>query len=202
MIDWIKEIDFNLVLAINGANSPFLDSLMWAISGKFIWFPMYLFLFILVYLKYSLNHAIWFTVFGIAAVGLSDFTSTHLFKEVIMRPRPSHTLILGDQLHFYQIKPGDLYKGGAYGFFSGHAANSTVIALMFIQQLRSKFKYITPILIFWVFLVCYSRIYLGVHFPTDILAGVIWGTSIALLFHWVYRKTILKPKNQLKANFN
>ncbi len=200
MIDWIREIDFNLLLAINGAHSSFLDTLMWGISGKFIWFPMYIFLFVLVYLKYPLKHAVWFTLFGIAAVGLCDFTSTHLFKEAIMRPRPSHTFLLQDQLHYYQIKPGDLYRGGAYGFISGHASNSTVIALMFIQQLRSYYKYITPILIFWVLIVCYSRMYLGVHFPTDIVGGIIWGALIALLFYWVYRKVILKPENHIQPH--
>lgn len=192
MIDWLKEIDQNILLAINGANSPALDVFMWWVSEKIVWFPLYLFLFILVYKKYSLKYAIWFTVFGFAAVGLCDFTTTHLFKYPIARYRPSHHLYIGELLHFYEYKPGHVYKGGMYGFVSGHSSNSTLIALMFIQQLRSYYKYITPLLILWVLLVVYSRMYLGVHYPSDIIGGMIWGSALAFGIHWIYRKVILK----------
>src|SRR5690554_6916350 len=107
MIEWLKEIEQSTLLFINGMHTPFLDTLMWWISDKFVWFPFYIVLFILVYIKYSLRKAIWFTIIGFAAVGFADFTATYLFKYNIARYRPSHHLILGDKLHFYQIKPGD-----------------------------------------------------------------------------------------------
>lgn len=192
MIEWLKEIEQSILIGINGAHSPFLDYLMWWISNTPIWFPFYLFLFVLVYSKYSLKHAIWFTVFGLAAVGVADFTANFGFKHTIMRYRPSHHTTLGEQLRYYEFKPEEFYKGGQYGFISGHATNSFAIAVMFLQQLKGKIKYIVPILLLWAMLVSYSRMYLGVHYPTDIIGGAIWGSSIALLFHWVYRKTILK----------
>jgi undecaprenyl-diphosphatase len=192
MIEWLKEIEQTILISINSTHSPFLDWLMWWISDKFIWFPFYLLLFVLVYLKYSLKHALWFTVFGFAAVGLADFTANFGFKHTFMRYRPSHHLTLGEKLRFYEMKPSEFYKGGQYGFISGHATNSFVIAVMFIQQLKPKIKFITPILLFWALIVCYSRMYLGVHYPTDIIGGALWGSGIALLFHWIYRKTILK----------
>ena len=191
MIEWLKEIEQNVLLAINGAHTPFLDELMWLVSDKFIWFPFYLLLFVFVYIKYSLKHALWFTLFGFAAVALADSTANFVFKHTIMRYRPSHHLTLGEQLRYHEIKPGDFYKGGQYGFISGHATNSFVIAVMFILQLRPKMKYITPILLFWALIVSYSRMYLGVHYPTDIIGGAIWGSSIAFLFHWFYKRTIL-----------
>ena len=192
MIEWLKEIEQTVLIAINGTHSPALDYLMWWISDKFIWFPFYIFLFVLVYTKYSLKHALWFTAFGLAAVGLADFTANFGFKHTIMRYRPSHHLTLGEQLRFHEIRPDQFYKGGKYGFISGHATNSFAIAVMFLQQLKSKIKFIVPILLFWAILVSYSRMYLGVHYPTDILGGALWGSSIALLAHWIYRKTILK----------
>lgn len=192
MIEWLKEIEQTVLIGINSTHSPFLDWLMWWVSDKFIWFPFYLFLFVLVYIKYSLKHALWFTLFGFAAVGLADFTANYGFKHTFMRYRPSHHLTLGEQLRFHEIKPGDIYKGGQYGFISGHATNSFVIAVMFLLQLKSKIKYIVPILLFWAILVSYSRMYLGVHYPTDIIGGAIWGSGVALLFHFIYRKTILK----------
>src|SRR5690554_2738427 len=80
MIEWLKEIEQNVLLAINGAHTPFLDELMWLVSDKFIWFPFYLLLFVFVYLKYSLKHALWFTLFGFAAVALADSTANFGFK--------------------------------------------------------------------------------------------------------------------------
>lgn len=198
MIEWIQHIDSTLILLINHANTPFWDEFMWIVSEKLTWFPLYLLLFILVYKKYSLKHAIWFTVFGLAAVGFCDFTTTYGVKNTVMRLRPSHNPALSSQLHFYAIDAHNLYKGGNYGFFSGHAANSMLIALMFIQQLKEQSKYLIPLLLFWVALVCYSRMYLGVHYPSDILCGLIWGTLIAFLFHWMYRKIILR--NNLDNN--
>lgn len=195
MLDWIQHIDHSLILLINHANTPFLDQVMWIVSGKLTWFPLYLLLFILVYRKYSLKAAIWFTVFGLLAVGFCDAVTTYGVKYNVMRLRPSHNPVLTAQLHYYAIDAHNLYKGGSYGFFSGHAANSMTIALFFILQLRNYYKYIFIPLIFWVLLVCYSRMYLGVHYPTDILCGLLWGTCVALLFHWIYRKLVLRNGN-------
>jgi len=188
MIDWLKEIEQQILIAINGANTPSLDVFMWTVSEKLTWFPFYLLLFYFVYKKYTLKHAIVFTLVGFAAVGFCDATTTYVFKYNIARYRPSHHLWLGEQLRFYEYRPGHFYKGGQYGFFSGHAANSTIIAVMFVKQLKPFYKYITPILISWVLLVSYSRMYLGVHYPTDILAGMIYGILVGSMFYWIYRK--------------
>lgn len=146
MIEWLEQIDQQIIVFINGLHSPFFDELMWYISSKFLWFPFYILLFVLVYIKFSLRSAIIFTLFGFAAVGLADFLATFVFKEGIARYRPSHNLHIRHLLHFYEFKPGEFYQGGQYGFVSGHATNSFVIALMFIQRLRYSFKWITPLL--------------------------------------------------------
>jgi undecaprenyl-diphosphatase len=188
MIEWIEKIDQELLLFINGLHNPFLDEIMWAISGKLIWFPLYIFLFILVFRKTPTKQSIWFVVFGLAAVGLADFTATFGFKEMIGRYRPSHHLVLGDMLHYYEFKPGEFYKGGIHGFVSGHATNSFAIAVMFSLRLRKHFKYITILMLLWATLVSYSRMHLGVHYPTDIIGGAILGTTISFIMYWIYLK--------------
>lgn len=195
MIEWIEQLDRNLLLFINGLHTPWLDELMWAVSGKLIWFPLYIFLFILVFRKTSMKNGIWFVIFGLATVGLADFTATFGFKEMIGRYRPSHNLVLGELLHYYEIKPGDLYKGGIHGFVSGHATNSFAIATMFSLRLRPYYKHITLILVGWAILVSYSRMHLGVHYPTDILGGAILGVLVSLIMYTIYKQVIkLKPQ--------
>ncbi len=195
MIEWLEHLDQQLLIFINGLHTPALDDIMWIISSKFFWFPFYIFLFVLVYIKFSLRTAILFTLFGFAAVGLADFLATFVFKEMIARYRPSHNQNIGHLLHFYEFKPNELYKGGQYGFVSGHATNSFVIAMMFIQRLKSSFKWIAPFLILWALVVCYSRMYLGVHYLSDIIGGAILGTLIAFIFYRIYSRVTLKTKN-------
>lgn len=187
MIEWLEQIDQQLLVAINGWRSPFWSEVMWTISNKFVWFPLYILLFVLVYVKYSIRAAILFTLFGFAAVGLADFTATYIFKEGVARYRPSHHETLQHLLFFYEMKPGELYKGGQYGFVSGHATNSFVIAVMFSLRLRASFSWIAPILLIWACTVAYSRIYLGVHYPSDIFGGALLGTLIAILIYKLYQ---------------
>jgi undecaprenyl-diphosphatase len=195
MIEWLEHLDQQILIFINGMHTPFFDDLMWYISSKFLWFPFYIFLFVLVYIKFSLRKAILFTLFGFAAVGLADFLATFVFKEMIARYRPSHNQNFGHLLNFYEFKPGELYKGGQYGFVSGHATNSFVIAMMFIQRLRSSFKWVAPVLLTWAVIVCYSRMYLGVHYLSDIIGGAMLGTFIALIFYRLYTLATRQTKN-------
>lgn len=192
IITWLKFIDKEILLFINGMNNPFLDELMWLLTGKFIWFPMYLFLFYLVYRKTTLKQFILFAAIGIAFVGLSDLIATHGLKYNIARYRPSHNIDLQGLLHFYEIKPGDLYKGGQYGFVSGHATNSFMIAIYFSLFLRQFYKKIMLLMIIWALVVCYTRVYLGVHYPSDIIGGISLGMTLAIISNWLYRKFSIK----------
>ena len=191
MIEWLESIDREIVLAVNGMHSPFLDELMWLISGRLTWVPLYLYLFFIVLKKIGSKKAVVFLVFVLLSVAFSDLISVHLFKNVFLRYRPSHNLLIMDQLHFYQEAHGKFYRGGEYGFISSHAANFfaiiTCVSLLFGEKKR-KLKFI---LIAIGLIICLSRIYLGVHYLSDVLVGALVGSLVAfLLFQAGFKKII------------
>lgn len=192
MLDYFEAIDHSIVLAINSLHSPLLDEIMWLISGKIIWIPMYLFLIYLSYQHFGKKNTIYFVLLVIAAIALSDLVSSKIIKETVERYRPSHNLELAPKLHFYKQKNGEYYQGGEYGFVSSHAAN--FFALAFIVGLIFKEK--APKLIYTLFtiaiLVGLSRIYLGVHYLSDILGGALVGLTISyLIWKFVWLKRIV-----------
>jgi undecaprenyl-diphosphatase len=180
MIDWLEQIDRQVVLSVNGLHTPLLDQVMWLISSRLIWVPFYIFLLVLVYRSKKTVATILFLVSILLLVVVSDYLSVHAFKEVFQRYRPSHNLMLIDKLHFYKLSDGQYYKGGQYGFISSHAANFASITTFFILYMREvklKWMFFIPMI-----LVGFSRIYLGVHYLSDILVGYLYGGILAYIF--------------------
>ena len=192
MMEWLETIDQTIVLSINSLHTPWLDEIMWLISGKLTWIPLYIALLYYAYKKLGPLYCLYFILILIASIVLSDLIASKVIKEIVGRYRPSHHLILEKKLHFYQISPGNLYQGGQYGFVSSHAANffamATFYGLVFSKIYPKALLYLFLI----AFLVSFSRIYLGVHYLTDIIGGAIVGSSVALLL-W---KTIWSKRIQ------
>ena len=162
---------------INGHNSEWLDTLMWTISSARTWLPLYVMLIALVAYKFrSWKMAILIIIGFVVAVGLSDFVCSGILKPWVCRLRPTHEPAL-DPLHLVNG-----YTGGRYGFCSSHAANTMSVALLFSQLYKNK--YATIGLMTWVALNCYSRMYLGAHYPTDIICGLLIGSLWAVLIWW------------------
>ncbi|MCB0802104.1 MAG: phosphatase PAP2 family protein [Flavobacteriales bacterium] len=181
-MEFIKHIDQELLLLLNSFHSESFDSIMWFISGKFEWIPFYLFLIFLIIKKFKKD--CWIILIAIALlITLSDQISVRFFKNVFERYRPCHNIEIGHLVHLVNNK-----CGGMYGFVSSHATNSFAIATFILLLLRKDYKWITATLIFWASLVSYSRIYLGVHYPADIIAGAILGFLIAYLLFYFLKK--------------
>ena len=183
MLELLQTIDESIVVSVNGWNTPFWDGVMWWISGKYTWWPFYLFLVVFIFWQKGWKTGSIIFLLTILLITVSDQSSVHLFKELIQRPRPSHNPEIEDILHFVND-----YRGGAYGFISSHASNSFAVA-GFLSLVFKK-KWFAYLILFWAALVSFSRIYLGVHYISDILGGALWGFLLAYLFYRLYQKII------------
>ena len=184
MLERLIHIDTEILLAINGWHAPWADTLMWIISAKETWIPLYLLLIGLLVWRYrqpATTRVKWMQkvpacvlmiiVIGLA-VGAADFIASGILKDWVARPRPSRVPELEGVLHLVNG-----YKSGRYGFVSSHAANTMACGLLFSLIWRKKIT--TCGLMLWVAANCYSRMYLWVHYPLDILGGLIVGALVA-----------------------
>ena len=189
MIDFLESVDHTLIQTINGFNSEFMDEFMWFFSGPFIVIPIVLLISWTLYKSYSLRESGWILFGIIITIALADLSSVYLFKEVFMRYRPSHHIELSQQLHFYQFDNGDFYQGGKYGFVSSHAANYFSLLVLVYGLIQQYWMKILLVLI--VLIILYSRVYLGVHYVSDVICGAILGYLIAkLVLHFLILKQI------------
>jgi undecaprenyl-diphosphatase len=181
MIEFLQRIDNGLLLRINHFNAPWLDQCMWVLSAKWINFPLAICIILLLKSQFSWKKTGLIFLLALVVVSLTDVISTQLFKDYFERLRPSHDPIVHQYLHFYVIGPDNPYLGGKYGFVSSHAANLAAL-FAFIFPYLKKYTYSIYALGIYVFLVAYSRVYLGVHFPSDVLCGALLGLAIGWLF--------------------
>jgi undecaprenyl-diphosphatase len=177
----LEQLDQQLFLFLNSLNSPFWDKVMYAISGKIIWIPLYLAILIWIGYKYKKKFPV-IVVFIILAATLADQGSVQLFKNMFHRLRPCHEPALQGLVHLVNNE-----CGGLYGFVSSHAANSfnvAMLSLMFIKK-----RWYTVSIILWAVIVGFSRVYLGVHYPGDVICGSLLGALIGWGVYKLYEMT-------------
>lgn len=181
LIDKLLPFENDLFLAINGSGSVFWDNAMWTYTGVMTWVPL---IFIIVYLTFKNQlYKEGVLVLGsiVLVLLLSSLVSATLFKPTFQRYRPSHHPDYKDI-----VKVLNDFRGGDYGFVSGHATNSFGLAFLFYRLFKNRF--VTISIMLWAALNSYSRVYLGVHFISDIVAGFVIGMFIGLLVYEVYVK--------------
>ena len=168
-MEWLNSIDIHLFQLINDSGFDQMDNVMILMSEKLTWIPLYLLLLYLLYKKFSAKF-IWVLLSLGVLIFLADYGSVHFFKEVFQRLRPCHQL---DNIRVV------VECGGFYSFVSSHAANTFAIAFFMGLIFRNVWGFI--FLFSWAVLIGFSRVYLGVHFPFDIVWGMFWGLFVSLL---------------------
>lgn len=196
IIQFLNTVDQQLFLFLNGLNCPFMDTIMWYISGKVLWIPLYM-----VIVWYLISERRWnvlFTlIFVVGMITISDQVC-NLIKDSVMRFRPSHEPALSGLVHLVEDNHGNMYRGGKFGFVSSHAANSFALAIFI--TLFFKVRWVGISMFIWAAIVSYSRIYLGVHYPLDIMGGALVGIASGILIYhieqWVHSKYLARFNKQ------
>lgn len=195
-ISLLSEADRMILLAANSLHTPTLDSLMWEISRKWTWVPLYILLSAFVFRKYNTAGGIVCLLIIAAMITATDQTCAGIIRPVVCRLRPSSPdNPLSSLLHLVND-----YRGGRFGFPSCHAANTFALALFL--SLLFKNSPFTIAIISWSLLVSYSRLYLGVHYPSDILGGILIGALFAIISHSIMTNSshLLTKSNLLSMN--
>lgn len=196
LVEKILPYERDLFLWLNDHHTAYWDTFMWIYSGKLIWLPLAIVGLIIYVYKIKWTEALLVLVCAVLVGMLCDFFSAQVIKPYFERFRPTHH---PDFQELVQVVKG--YRGGRYGFISNHAANG--FGVVAFASLLFRYKYFTLTMILWATITGYSRIYLGVHFLSDIIGGVIWGTFSGVLVYYIYltsRRFILKvPKEELKV---
>ena len=172
----LQKIDEYFFRIINSSGWEQMDEVMILISTKWFWIPLYIYILHLLYKQFSNQFLKILLSLGLL-IFLADFGSVHLFKEVFERVRPCNMIPALDSIRLI-----DGYNcGTGFSFISSHAANSFAIAFFISIIFRNLWGFIY--LFSWAVLIGYSRIYLGVHFPFDIVGGMFWAIIVSLLTH-------------------
>jgi len=187
-MEWetLIQLDRQLLLALNGSESLYLDTLAYTLTTAVTWVPLYVSLFYLVLKNNDAMVKILLIVASAAlCVLLAGTVDDAIVKPLVERWRPTHDPQIGAVVDLV-----DGHRGGNYGFFSAHACNTFSIAVFFALLVRSRL--LTFFLVTWSLINCWTRLYLGVHFPGDILVGLLWGgivgTAVYLLYCRISRR--------------
>ena len=184
LIEWDKE----LMLSINHAHTPFLDLIMQIASYKYSIVPVCAIILFFLFYKSSVKRGVLFVLAIVFTFAICDSGSTSLFKHTVCRLRPCHDPSIMDMVRMLE------YKGGQFGFISSHAAN--LFGLAVVSSFAIKRRWYTIFIFCWAALVAYSRIYVGKHFPGDVICGALFGTAAGLLIVYI----VVRVQNRLKQH--
>lgn len=172
----IIKFDHQLFHFVNSSlGNPVFDFLMPLLRNKLIWIPLYIII-IYSFFKNFGKQGFYITLFLIACVGFADFTSASIIKKIVKRDRPCNEISYKKEVN------SRVSCGTGYSFPSSHATDHFTIAVFIISLFKRKSNYILPAFLIWATLISFAQVYVGVHFPLDVISGGIYGSIIGFLF--------------------
>ncbi len=183
-METLLQLDRDLLLFFNSFTSPLFDNFFWVITSVIVWLPLYAAILYVVIKQQGLKGFVTLIAFGVM-VTLCDQISTNVFKDGFERLRPTREPALEGLLDLVNG-----YRGGKFGFVSSHATNSFGLAAL--SSLLFRYRWYTVFIFLWAALNSYSRIYMGVHYPGDVLGGLILGVLIGWFVYWLYKKVYFR----------
>jgi len=189
----LNDLDHQLFLFLNGLHVGWLDPVMTFISSELGWVPFYAVLVFLVFYKYKWK-GLWILLGVVVAITLSDQIASHVFKPLVMRLRPCHDPLTKDLVYL-----PDGHCGGLYGFMSSHASNTFALASLIYMTMKKHYSKIGWVMFPWAAVVSYSRIYMGAHFPGDVVCGAALGLMLGLGFGYLTSYVMTKRDSSLRS---
>lgn len=187
LLERLDALDRSAFLALNGWHAPWADGLMVAMSEMLVWVPLYVLLLVVLQRRYG------WKVFALSVpvialmIFSSDTGSVVLFKSTFQRLRPCHEPALQGLVHLVND-----HCGGRFGFVSSHASNHFAIAAFMALVLGGRPGWAGPALLLWAAAVAYSRIYLGAHYPGDVLVGGLFGLTVGSIWFGILRALVAR----------
>ncbi len=192
-MEWLEYLDRWLFLFLNGFHNPWFDTFFRYCGLVVTWIPLYaVFLFFLVR---RFKKKIGLSLTLVAFLVLFTDQSSVLIKNSVQRYRPSHNIELKENVHLINSE-----RGGQFGFVSSHAANLWGIAIFVFLTLRPMKRINAYLLFIWASLVSYGRIYAGVHYPADVVGGMIVGITFGFLFYYFQCKMFQKFEMDIQGS--
>jgi membrane-associated phospholipid phosphatase len=193
MKEWLHNIDYKLFFLVNDTwKNSFFDTIMPWMRNPATWIPLYILL-LLLYIKDFRKNVLWVLLFAGITILLTDQISAHVIKLLVHRLRPCNRPELLGQIHVL------VNCGSGYSFVSSHATNHFGLALFFIGLSGKKYKWFAPVFLLWAAIISYAQVYVGVHFPIDVICGGILGAAIGVTTAYFCNKVILRTTKQLKS---
>ena len=186
MLDQLIQYDKELFLFLNNLGNTTWDGFWMTYTTKINWIPLYAVLLYLIYRNIS-RKAFLLTLLIVALMITFTDQITNVFKDGFKRLRPCHD----EEIQGY-MRLVKSYCGYKYGYFSGHASNSMSVAVFIGLILIRRYKYLIFIMLFWAALMAYSRVYIGVHYPLDIISGMTFGAFSGFIFYRLLKFLIMK----------
>ncbi len=195
LVNFLKTVDRWLFTKVNHDwTTPFLDNVFPVWREAITWVPLYIFLLLVMFINFG--NKIWPWIVGMAVtIALSDQISSHLLKPLVQRPRPCHDPMLADHIRLL-LK----YCSNSFSFTSSHATNHFAIAFFIYLTMKEYFGKWAYLFLLWAATISYGQVYIGVHYPLDVVSGAILGTGIGSFTAYVFNKRFGLPPLQQKNN--